>query len=213
MDLILDIFLRLDVHLQQWSQIMGVWLYVLLFMIIFCETGLVIMPFLPGDSLLFAVGALSALPDSPLHIGAIWILLILAAFLGDNLNYRIGYWAGPKAFSREKSLWLNPKNLERTQAFYSKYGHLAVVLGRFAPILRTFVPFVAGVGRMDYRKFCLFSLSGSLLWMSLFLGGGYVFGNLAFVKRNFQYVILAVIVLSLLPVVIGAIKKRSAPQT
>jgi len=210
---LVDIILHLDQYLVQWSQMMGPWLYLLLFMIIFCETGLVVMPFLPGDSLLFATGALAALPGSPLQIGPIWLLLILAAFLGDNLNYHVGMWVGPKAFSQDKSPWLNPKHLEKTQGFYARYGAVAVTLGRFAPIVRTFVPFVAGVGRMDYQKFWRYSLIGSLAWMTLFLGAGFLFGNLPIVKRNFHYVILAVIVLSLLPMVIGALKRSNAPET
>lgn len=209
---ILNIFLHLDIHLQAWSQMMGLWLYLILFIVIFCETGLVVMPFLPGDSLLFATGALAALPESALHIGIIWPLLIVAAFLGDNTNYQIGKWMGPKAFSFEKSFWLNPRNLAKTQTFYAEYGAVAVALGRFAPIVRTFVPFVAGVGRMEYRKFWKYSLGGSLLWMTLFLGGGYLFGNLPIVKRNFHYVILAVIGLSLLPMIIGALKRSNAPE-
>lgn len=209
---LVDIILHLDQYLVDWSQMMGPWLYLLLFTIIFCETGLVILPFLPGDSLLFAAGALAALPGSPLHIGVLWVLLISAAFLGDNLNYYIGQWIGPKAFSQEKSPWLNPKHLKKTQDFYARYGAVAVTLGRFAPIIRTFVPFVAGVGRMDYRKFWRHSLLGSVAWMTLFLGAGFLFGNLPFVKKNFHYVILAVIALSLMPMVIGAMKRSNAPE-
>lgn len=205
---LLDFILHIDQHLLHLAQTLGPWLYWVLFAIIFCETGLVVMPFLPGDSLLFAVGAICALPDSPIHPINTGLLLVLAAFLGDNVNYRIGYWVGPRAFSREKSLWLNPKNLVKTQNFFSKYGAFAVFLGRFAPIIRTFAPFVAGIGRMNYRNFCLNSFLGSLVWIHLFLYAGYFFGNLAFVKRNFHYVIIAVIILSLLPMVLGALKRR-----
>ena len=206
---LIDFILHIDQHLLSMAQTLGPWLYWVLFAIIFCETGLVVMPFLPGDSLLFAVGAICALPDSPLHPINTALLLVVAAFLGDNVNYRIGYWLGPRAFSREKSLWLNPKNLVKTQAFFAKYGAFAVFLGRFAPIIRTFAPFVAGIGKMNYRNFCLNSFLGSVVWIHLFLYAGYFFGNLAFVKRNFHYVIIAVIVLSLLPMILGTLKRRA----
>jgi membrane-associated protein len=209
---IIDIFLHLDQHLLELAQTMGPWLYWALFLVLFAETGLVITPFLPGDSLLFAVGAVSALPDSPIHIVNTSFLLILAAFLGDNVNYQVGSWVGPRAFANEKSLWLNPRNLAKTQAFFEKYGSFAIFLGRFAPIIRTFAPFVAGMGRMNYRKFCLNSFFGSLVWIHLFLYAGYFFGNLAFVKKNFHYVILAVIIVSLVPMVVGALKRNSAAQ-
>lgn len=209
---LIEILLHLDKHLLDLAHTMGPWLYVALFLVLFAETGLVVMPFLPGDSLLFAVGAVSALPDSPLHVVNISLLLILAAFLGDNVNYQVGRWVGGRAFSNDKALWLNPRNLAKTQAFFEKYGSFAVFLGRFAPIIRTFSPFVAGMGRMELRKFCLNSFLGSVVWIHLFLYAGYFFGNLEFVKKNFHYVILAVIVLSLVPVIVGALKRNSAAQ-
>ncbi len=205
---LIDILLHLDQHLLQLAQTLGPWLYWVLFFIIFAETGLVVMPFLPGDSLLFAVGAVCALPDSPIHPVNTSLFLIAAAFLGDNLNYRVGMWVGPRAFSNEKSIWLNPRNLAKTHAFFERYGAFAIFLGRFAPIIRTFAPFVAGMGKMDYRKFWFNSFFGSVVWIHIFLYAGYFFGNLAFVKKNFHYVILAVIVLSLLPMVIGALKRN-----
>jgi membrane-associated protein len=205
---LVDFVLHLDQHILDLAHSLGPLLYVLLFLILFCETGLVVTPFLPGDSLLFAVGAVAALPDSPVQPVFASVLLTMAAFLGDNINYRVGMWVGPKAFANEKSLWLNPKNLAKTEDFFERYGSFAVFLGRFAPIIRTFSPFVAGMGRMKYRKFALNSLFGSLVWINLFLFAGYFFGNLPFVKKNFHYVILAVIGLSLLPMIIGTLKNR-----
>ena len=204
----LDIILHLDQHILDLANNLGPWLYAILFLVIFCETGLVVTPFLPGDSLLFAVGAVAALPGSTINPLLASGLLTLAAFLGDNINYRVGMWVGPRAFSNEKSFWLNPRNLVKTQEFFARYGSFAVFLGRFAPIIRTFAPFVAGMGRMNYKKFCFNSALGSLVWIHLFLFAGFFFGNLPFVKKNFHYVILAVIVLSLMPVFVGALRSR-----
>ncbi len=211
--LLVDIVLHLDRHILELAQSLGPWLYVILFLILFAETGLVVMPFLPGDSLLFAVGAVAALPNSPVHPVGVGLLLTAAAFVGDNVNYRIGGLIGPKIFTHKKSIWLNPQNLKKTHDFFSRYGSFAVFLGRFAPIIRTFTPFVAGVGGMGLKKFWLNSLLGSLVWIHLFLYAGYFFGNLPFVKNNFHYVILAVIGVSLVPMVVGALraqKQRSA---
>ncbi len=204
----LDLLLHLDVHLAQWSAAFGLWLYLILFLIIFAETGLVITPFLPGDSLLFAAGALTALPGSGLELGPVWLLLVMAAFAGDNTNYQIGRRLGPRLFNKEKSLLLNPRYLEKTQLFYAEHGAKTVLLARFMPILRTFAPFVAGMGRMSYRKFAAYSLGGSVLWMSLFLGAGAFFGNIPSVKSNFHIVIFAVIGLSFLPMLIGFLRGR-----
>jgi membrane-associated protein len=205
---LIDIFMHLDVHLSQLTQDYGILIYVLLFFIIFAETGLVVAPFLPGDSLLFAVGALAALPDSAIHIGTAWILLIMASFLGDNVNYQIGKYLGPKIFQKTDSIFLNPENLKRTQDFYAEYGYRTVLFARFVPIIRTFAPFVAGVGRMEFKKYLILSLAGALLWMTTFLGAGYFFGNIPAVKSQFHYVILAVLVISFLPVVLTLIKGR-----
>lgn len=209
---LIDILLHLDQHLLQLAQTLGPWLYWVLFLVLFAETGLVITPFLPGDSLLFAVGAICALPDSPLRPIETSLLLISAAVLGDNVNYRVGMWLGPKAFSNEKSIWLNPRNLLKTQSFFDKYGSFAVFLGRFAPIVRTFAPFVAGMGKMNYKKFWINSFLGSVVWIHIFLYAGYFFGNLPIVKRNFHYVIFAVIILSLLPMLLGALKRNTAAK-
>jgi membrane-associated protein len=205
---IMDIFLHLDTHLAQLSAAYGTFIYVILFLIIFAETGLVVTPFLPGDSLLFAVGALASIESSGLDIWLLWGLLIVAAFVGDNTNYHIGKRIGPRMFSKEKSLFLNPKHLDRTQQFYRDHGVKTVFLARFMPILRTFAPFVAGVGHMNYRKFMIFSFFGSVVWMSCFLGAGYYFGNLPSVKSNFHIVIFTVIGVSFLPMVVTALKGR-----
>lgn len=203
-----DLVLHLDVHLAVIASQMGVWLYLILFLIIFAETGLVIMPFLPGDSLLFAVGALAALPGSDLSIGALYFLLIAAAILGDNCNYTIGAWIGPRIFDRPKSLLLNPEHLRRTQRFYEEHGRKTVFFARFLPLLRTFAPFVAGVGHMDRKVFFGYSAGGSVTWMTVFLGAGYAFGNIEWVKRNFSVLIMAVIVVSFLPAAFTLIRAK-----
>lgn len=205
---IINLILHLDETMAAWSLWMGPWLYVVLFAIIFAETGLIVTPFLPGDSLLFAVGAITALPEAGLNVWILGPLLVVAAFLGDLVNYFTGHWIGPKIFSKTDSKFLNRQNLERTQKFYDKYGSRAIILGRFMPIVRTFVPFVAGVGRMDYSKFLTVNFAGGLLWITIFLGAGHVFGNLPAVKSNFHLVIFAVIFLSILPVFFEAYKAR-----
>jgi len=201
---------HLDTHLVSWSQTMGPWLYVLLFAIIFCETGLVVTPFLPGDSLLFAVGALCALGG--LNIGLIIPLLLLAAILGDACNYYIGKTVGPKVFTSATSKLLNRAHLLRTQAFYDKYGGKTIIIARFIPIVRTFAPFVAGIGNMQYRRFLSFNVIGAIAWVALFIPAGYVFGNLEVVKKSFHLVIFAIIGLSILPAVIEFARERSKLQ-
>ena len=205
---IVDVFLHLDRHLNEWAADLGPWLYVVLFLIIFCETALVVTPFLPGDSLLFAVGALAASEGSPIRIGFVIVLLIVAAVLGDAVNYSIGKYFGPKVFRWEKSRLFNPDHLAKTQRFYEKYGGKTIVLARFVPIVRTFAPFVAGIGRMQYRRFAVFNVAGGIAWVVLFAVAGYLFGGLETVKRNFQYVILAIIVVSLLPIAIELLRAR-----
>jgi membrane-associated protein len=203
MDLIkdfIDLILHLDTHLVDLVRQYGTWTYGILFLIIFCETGLVVTPILPGDSLLFAVGALAS--TGALNVVWCFVLMCCAAIIGDNLNYWIGYFVGPKVFSSQSSRWLNRKHLERTHQFYEKYGVKTVILARFMPIVRTFAPFVAGVGRMNYPKFLAYSVFGSLLWMGLFLSAGFWFGNIPIVKRNFTLVVFAIIGISLLPAVI-----------
>jgi membrane-associated protein len=201
MDSVLDLFLHLDQHLNTLAENLGPWLYLILFAVIFCETGLVVTPILPGDSLLFAVGALAAIPESPLHISLLLPLLIVAAVAGDAVNYWAGYLIGPKVFSRDNSWLLNKKHLLRAQSFYEKYGGKTIVLARFVPIVRTFAPFVAGVGTMSYRRFWSFNVIGGIAWVSLFLCGGFFFGRVPVVQSHFHLVIFAIIGVSVLPIV------------
>jgi membrane-associated protein len=199
---LLDIILHLDAHLNEWAASLGPWTYVLLFAIVFAETGLVVTPFLPGDSLLFAVGALAATEGSPIGVVSVSVLLIVAAVVGDAVNYSIGKYVGPKVFTQEDSRFLKKEHLVRTQRFYEKHGGKTIILARFVPIVRTFAPFVAGIGRMQYRRFALFNVTGGVVWVVLFVGAGNVFGNIPAVKRNFHYVILAILVLSVVPIVV-----------
>ncbi len=196
---LLDYFLHLDKYLNQAVALLGPWFYGLLFAIVFCETGLVVTPFLPGDSLLFAVGALAAADGSPISLGLAIGLLLVAAILGDAVNYAIGYRIGPAIFRREDSRWFKRKHLLHTQQFYEKYGAKTIVLARFLPIVRTFAPFVAGIGKMSYRRFAIYNVAGGVAWVFLFTLAGYFFGDLPWVKTNFHYVIVAIIVLSVLP--------------
>jgi len=215
MDLIrqlFEIFFHLDAHLNQWAGMLGPWLYVLLFLILFCETGLVVTPVLPGDSLLFAVGALASIDNSPLSLPLLLALLCIAAISGDAVNYSIGYRVGPKVFTREDSWLLNKKHLLQTEAFYERHGGKTIILARFMPIIRTFAPFVAGIGKMGYRRFAAFNVVGGVAWVFLFLLGGYFFGNVPAVKRNFHYVIVAIIILSVMPPIIEYLRSRRAPR-
>jgi membrane-associated protein len=200
-----DLILHLNEHLDALVQTHGRWIYLILFLVVFCETGLVVTPFLPGDSLLFAVGALCGIGSLDLFTCA--VLLLAAAILGDTVNYWIGHWAGPKAFSRQASWWFNPRHLERTHVFMEKYGGKAIVLARFVPIVRTFAPFVAGVGRMTYTRFMSYNVIGGVAWVIGFLLAGYYFGNFPVVKRNFSLIILAIIVISLVPPVVEFLRQ------
>ena len=213
MDLIhqlVDLFLHLDVHLNQLANDLGGWLNVVLFLIVFCETGLVVTPFLPGDSLLFAVGALAAIPGSPIRV--LWVIALMsaAAVLGDAVNYAIGRRVGPRVFSVESSRLLNHEHLIHTQRFYERHGGKTIILARFVPIVRTFAPFVAGIGQMSYRRFALFNVSGGIAWVLLFILGGYLFGNLPTVKQNFHIVIVAIIVISIMPAIVEFLRARAA---
>jgi membrane-associated protein len=211
MDLIhqtLDIFLHLDTHLNDLAASLGGAIYGVLFAIVFCETGLVVTPFLPGDSLLFAVGALAAIDGSPLQIPMILGLLAVAAVTGDAVNYAIGRRVGPKVFTSETSRWLNKEHLLRTHAFYEKYGGKTIILARFMPIIRTFAPFVAGIGQMGYPRFALYNVVGGVAWVGAFTCAGYFFGNVPVVKRNFHFVIVAIIVLSIMPPIIEYLRSR-----
>ena len=213
----LSVILHLDQYLSAWTQTYGVWVYAISFVIVFCETGLVVAPFLPGDSLLFVLGSLTVIDNSPLNIPLLSVVLILATFLGDNCNYWVGRRLGEKVFQNPQSKFMNPGNLEKTKAFYSTHGVKAVILARFVPLIRTFIPFVAGVGHMNYRKFLGFSAFGSLLWTQCFLWAGALFGQTPAIKKNFEVVILAVIAISVAPALIAFIqdyrKKVSKPET
>jgi membrane-associated protein len=207
----IDFILHLDIHLTTLVNTYGWQTHLILFVVIFWETGVVIWPFLPGDSLLFAAGSIAALPSSPLNIGILFILLSSAAIIGDTVNYWIGHWFGPKAFNRD-GRFLKKKYLDQTRAFYDKYGAQTIVIARFVPIVRTFAPFVAGIGRMPYRRFIFFNVAGAILWNFLLLGAGYLFGGLEVVKNNFSLVILVIIFISCLPMAVEFIKYKIAKK-
>ncbi len=201
---IIDFVLHIDKHLIMLCDLYGMWIYAILFLIIFCETGLVVTPFLPGDSLLFAVGSLAA-------IGAldIWIALVIfitAAFVGDTVNYWIGHYIGPKVFHKERVRFLNKEYLHRTHKFYEKHGGKTIIIARFLPIIRTFAPFVAGIGSMTYPRFMIYNLSGGVLWVLLFLFGGYFFGNVPIIKQNFSLVIIALILIPGIPALVEFVR-------
>jgi len=200
---LIDVFLHLDMYLDTVIQQYGVWMYLILFVVVFLETGVVVTPFLPGDSLLFAAGALCARGD--LAVGWLFVFLWLAAVFGDTVNYSIGHLIGPRAFHGRNRLFKR-EHLDRTHQFYERHGGKTIVLARFIPIIRTFAPFVAGIGRMSYGRFVTYNVLGGLLWTALFVFGGYYFGNQPLVKRNFTFVILAIIVISLLPLVIEFVR-------
>ena len=201
-----DLLLHVDKYLDQIIQNYGAGTYFLLFIIVFCETGLVVTPFLPGDSLLFAVGAFAA--RGSLDLGTSLLLLSIAGILGDSANYWIGSSVGSKFFHKTNSRFFNPVHLERTHQFYEKYGNKTIVLARFVPIVRTFAPFVAGIGSMTYAKFFAYNVVGGVLWVGTFVLGGYYFGNIPVVQKNFSLVILAIIIVSILPIVFELIKHR-----
>jgi membrane-associated protein len=196
----IDVLLHLDRYLQVIIQDYGGWTYLILFLIIFCETGLVVTPFLPGDSLLFAVGTFAAI--GALDLVLVMTVMLVAAVLGDAVNYAIGARLGPAVFRRDDVRFLNRKHLERTHEFYERYGPVTIVIARFVPIVRTFAPFVAGVGRMSYGRFAVYNVAGALLWVVGITLAGWLFGNIPVVRRNFSLVVLAIIVLSILPGVI-----------
>jgi len=201
-----DLLVHLDRHLAVVLQEYGPWIYLLLFAIIFCETGLVVMPFLPGDSLLFIAGTLAASGGMDVHLLA--VLLVVAAVLGNTVNYSVGHYLGPKVFQWEHSRFLNRKALDRAHAFYERHGGKTIIITRFVPILRTFAPFVAGVARMTYLRFTAYNLAGALAWVLSLLYAGYWFGNVAFVRQNLSAVIFGIIGLSLLPLVFEYLRYR-----
>ena len=206
----IDFILHLDKHLTELVADYHFWVYAILFAIIFCETGLVVTPILPGDSLLFAVGALAAVDETgALSAPLIWLLLTAAAILGNEVNFRIGRAVGPRAFSGNIR-WLKKEYLDRTAAFYEKHGGKTIILSRFLPIIRTFAPFVAGVGSMRRRRFAAYNFSGGFLWVTLFVWGGYLFGNVPIIKDNFGVVTIIIIIVSLIPVAWGFLRPAKA---
>lgn len=204
---LIDFILHIDEHLVELTNQYGVWIYAIIFLIVFLETGVVVTPFLPGDSLLFATGAVIAMPGSGLNLYVMAVVILTAAILGDTTNYHIGKAFGLKLFSKP-SRFLKVEYLHRTQAFYQKHGGKTIVYARFIPIIRTFAPFVAGLGTMDYGRFIIYNVLGAILWVVLFLGAGSLFGNLPAVKENFSLIILTIIVLSLMPPVIEYLRHR-----
>lgn len=203
---LIDFILKIDQYLAVFLQDYGLWLYAILFLIIFIETGLVVMPFLPGDSLLFATGALAAFTGE-LDPVLLIVLLFIAAVLGDTLNYHIGNYIGPKVFERE-SKWINKQHLLNTQKFFEKHGGKTIIFARFLPFARTFAPFVAGASSMSYKYFITYNIIGGFLWISSFILLGYFFGNQPVIKENFTYVVFGIIIFSVLPIIIGFIKEK-----
>ncbi len=206
----IDIFLHLDRHLGEWILAYHAWIYLILFLIVFCETGLVVTPVLPGDSLLFAAGTFAALGS--LNVFYLFFLLAAAAILGDTVNYWIGHMVGPKIFHKENVRLLNRKHLLQAHAFYERYGGITIVVARFMPFVRTFAPFVAGIGSMTYWRFLTYNVVGGVAWIASFVFMGYFFGNIPQVKRNFTFVIMAIVVISVMPMVIGWWRNRRATQ-
>ena len=206
MDL-LDIVLHLDVHLLEWVQEYGIWIYAILFAIIFSETGFVVTPFLPGDSLLFVAGAIAASDAMNVHLLA--VVLIAAAILGNSVNYAIGRWLGKTFFRDRGSKWLNPAHLEKANAFYERHGGKAIVISRFLPIVRTYVPFVAGMAAMKARTYTAYNVAGGVLWVGSLLYAGYFFGNIPWIKGNLTAIIVGIVVLSLLPLVIAYFRNKA----
>ncbi|MEQ5125882.1 DedA family protein [Providencia zhijiangensis] len=207
---IIDFILHIDVHLAELVAEYGVWVYGILFLILFCETGLVVTPFLPGDSLLFVAGALAALPSNDLNVHVMVLLMIIAAIIGDAVNYTIGRIFGEKLFKNPDSKIFRRSYLDKTHQFYEKHGGKAIILARFVPIVRTFAPFVAGMGKMSYRHFAFYNVTGALLWVLLFTYAGYLFGDLPIVQKNLKLLIVAIIFISILPGVIEIIRHRRA---
>ena len=203
---VIDVFVHLDRYLNVVILTYGIWTYLILFLIVFCETGLVVTPFLPGDSLLFAAGTFAA--AGSLKTGYLFQLLSIAAVTGNMVNYQVGYLMGPKVFHKENARFLKKEYLERTHRYYEKYGGITIIIARFMPIIRTFAPFLAGVGRMGYGRFTVYNLTGSIAWISTFVLGGYYFGNIPLVKRNFTLAVFMIIFISLLPGIIGFLRKN-----
>ncbi|SFI69268.1 DedA family protein [Nitrosomonas sp. Nm34] len=209
---LIDFILHIDKYLHELASEYGLWLYGILFLIIFCETGLVVLPLLPGDSLLFAAGSLASLPESQLNPHFLLTGLCIAGILGDSVNYWIGKKIGPKIFISPESRFFKREYLDKTHAFYLKHGSKTIIIARFIPIIRTFAPFVAGIGTMPYRTFIIYNIIGAVLWVGLFVYAGYYFGQLAFIQKNFKFVIFAIIILSISPPIIEYLKHRYKKQ-
>jgi membrane-associated protein len=201
-----DVVLHLDVHLATWVEAYGLWIYAILFAVIFCETGLVVTPILPGDSLLFVAGAIAAVGNLDIHV--LFAALALAAFLGNMANYAIGRWLGKRFFVDQRSRWLNPAHLQRAHAFYERHGGKAVVISRFLPIVRTYIPFVAGLGAMEPIRFTAFNLGGAVLWVGSLCYAGYFFGNVPWIRSNLTLIIVGIIVVSMVPVIVAWMRER-----
>lgn len=209
---LIDFILHIDVHLIELFKDHGLWIYAILFAIVFCETGLVVTPFLPGDSLLFAAGALVVMSAGALNVHLLVLLLFVAAVLGDALNYTIGHFFGERLFRDPNSRIFRREYLEKTHAFYEKHGGKAIIIARFVPIIRTFAPFVAGMGSMSYRRFSVYNVTGGALWVVSFVYAGYLFGGLEIVRKNFTLLIFAIIVLSILPIVVEFVRHKRAER-
>lgn len=202
----IDLIVNLDKHLGSLIDLYQVWIYGILFVVIFCETGLVVTPFLPGDSLLFAAGAFAAV--GKLRVVWLFMILAVAAVIGDTVNYWIGHYVGPKVFRKEKTRLFKKEYLDRTHAFYERHGGKTIIIARFVPIIRTFAPFVAGIGSMSYGKFISYNVIGGVSWVAIFVFGGYFFGNIPLIKRNFSLAILAIIFISILPAIFAFFRER-----
>ena len=213
MEFLLDFILHIDLYLINIIQTYHTWAYIILFFIIFCETGLVMTPFLPGDSLLFIAGAITALPDMPLEINLLTLILLMAAVLGDSCNYMIGRSFGKILCNRNHSIFFKQKYLDKTHEFYRKYGGKTIIIARFVPIVRTFAPFAAGMGKMHYRSFMIYNIIGGALWIGLFCYAGYFFGDMPVVQDNLKLLIVAIIVISILPAVVEILRMRFRIKT
>ena len=205
---VIDFILHIDQHMIELVQDYHLWTYAILFLIIFCETGLVVTPFLPGDSLLFVAGAITAQPDMPLEIGYLVLIVFAAAVLGDSCNYMIGHFFGKKLFSNPNSRIFKQSSLDKTHEYFRKYGGKTIILARFIPIVRTFAPFVAGMGKMNYYYFMVYNITGAALWVGIFCFAGYFFGDLPFVQQNLKLLLLAIIVISVLPAVVEVVRAK-----
>lgn len=205
---VIDFILHIDQHMIELVQDYHLWTYAILFLIIFCETGLVVTPFLPGDSLLFVAGAITAQPDMPLEIGYLVLIVFAAAVLGDSCNYMIGHFFGKKLFSNPNSRIFKQSSLDKTHEYFRKYGGKTIILARFIPIVRTFAPFVAGMGKMNYYYFMVYNITGAALWVGIFCFAGYFFGDLPLVQQNLKLLLLAIIVISVLPAVVEVVRAK-----